>query len=229
MPSPFPGMDPYLEESWGDVRARLVVYARDLLQPRMPERLRARLNEVEYYEQEFAGRERRFLEPATYTFIEILDISCDRKLVTEIDVFNKEIKTAGDFREQYIVKKLELRRSNVSLVEIDLLRSGEETVTVPHHRVPVDARTPFKVCVHRGWWAYFEYFRISLRERMPTIAIPLRETDTDVALDLQALMDQCYRNGGYDEDIDYRPDPRPPLEPEDAAWADELLRSKGMR
>ena len=42
-------------------------------------------------------------------------------------------------------------------------------------------------------------------------------------LNLQAIIDQCYRNGGYD-DIDYRGEPDPPLSPKDAAWADELLK-----
>ena len=67
-----------------------------------------------------------------------------------------------------------------------------------------------------------------LQERLPIINIPLREMDNDVPLDLQTLIDQCYRNGRYD-DLDYRVAPVPPLDREDAAWADQLLRSKGMR
>jgi hypothetical protein len=55
----------------------------------------------------------------------------------------------------------------------------------------------------------------------------LRPTDPDVPLDLQALIDQCYRNGGYDEDIDYSVAPEPPLNAEDTRWADALLRQTG--
>jgi Protein of unknown function (DUF4058) len=47
------------------------------------------------------------------------------------------------------------------------------------------------------------------------------------SLDLQAVIDQCYRNGGYDEDIDYSVAPDPPLNVEDAHWADTLLREAG--
>lgn len=36
-----------------------------------------------------------------------------------------------------------------------------------------------------------------------------------------------YRNGAYD-DLDYAADLDPPLGPEDAAWARELLRAKGL-
>ena len=45
MPSPFPGMDPYLEAHWRDVHASLVIYARDALQALLPDPLRARVEE----------------------------------------------------------------------------------------------------------------------------------------------------------------------------------------
>jgi hypothetical protein len=56
----------------------------------------------------------------------------------------------------------------------------------------------------------------------------LRPADRDVPLDLQAIMEQCYRNGGYD-DIDYADEPAPPLSTEDATWVDALLRERGKR
>ena len=45
MKSPFPGMDPYLELSWRDVHARLIVYIGDHLQPQLGGDLRARVEE----------------------------------------------------------------------------------------------------------------------------------------------------------------------------------------
>src|SRR5689334_4717246 len=45
MPSPFPGMDPYLEAHWRDVHASLVVYSSDAIQGLLPRSLRARINE----------------------------------------------------------------------------------------------------------------------------------------------------------------------------------------
>jgi hypothetical protein len=45
MHSPFPGMDPYLEQHWGDVHHRLVQYASDRLQEFLPAGLRARVEE----------------------------------------------------------------------------------------------------------------------------------------------------------------------------------------
>ena len=43
------------------------------------------------------------------------------------------------------------------------------------------------------------------------ISIPLRPSDPDALLDIQAVVDQCYRNGGYD-DIDYTDEPEPRFE-----------------
>src|SRR5437868_1785260 len=45
MKSPFPGMDPYLEQHWRDVHASLIIYARDQLQPQLPGKLVARVEE----------------------------------------------------------------------------------------------------------------------------------------------------------------------------------------
>ena len=45
MPSPFPGMDPFLEAHWGDVHAALTIYTRDQLQPRLPGDLVASVEE----------------------------------------------------------------------------------------------------------------------------------------------------------------------------------------
>jgi hypothetical protein len=67
-----------------------------------------------------------------------------------------------------------------------------------------------------------------LRERLPAVRVPLRPTDTDAILDLQALVAQADELGRHD-DTDYTRDPDPPLEGEDAIWADGLLREKGLR
>ncbi len=56
MPSPFPGMDPYLEDpaSWQDFHQRLITYIADALQPEVRPRYHARIGERLYVVQ--AGR-----------------------------------------------------------------------------------------------------------------------------------------------------------------------------
>ena len=118
----------------------------------------------------------------------------------------------------------------MSLVEIDLLRAGQRRIGVPYRRIPISHRTAYQVCVRRGWQpAVVEIYPVPLRQRLPIVKVPLRKTDTDVPLDLQALIEQCYRNGGYDADIDYRGAPVPPLLADDESWAGDVLRGQGRR
>ncbi len=48
MPSPFPGMDPYLEAHWGDIHHRIINYACDAIQDQLPGDLFARMEERIY-------------------------------------------------------------------------------------------------------------------------------------------------------------------------------------
>jgi len=61
------------------------------------------------------------------------------------------------------------------------------------------------------------------------VKVPLRPDDADVPLDLQALVEQCYRNGAYEGTLNYAVDPDPPLFGADEEWADEWLYEKGLR
>ena len=48
------------------------------------------------------------------------------------------------------------------------------------------------------------------------------------ALDLQALVDRAFEDGGYAA-LEVTRDPEPPLAPEDAHWLDQCLRQAGLR
>jgi hypothetical protein len=263
MASPFPGMDPYLEQFWGDVHQALITYARDQLQSVLPADLRARMGERVFVDTSL-GENRPIYpdlrivergrntgggpaatggaalaeplciqlpeEPATEGYIEIIDLHSGRRVVTVIEVLSPSNKYAGAGRTLYERMQEECRQGGVNLVEIDLLRSGPWALLVPEELVPDSHRTPYRVfvyCPRKGALGYF--YRVPLRERLPVIKVPLRQGDEDVPLDLQALIELCYRNGGYDEDIDYERDPIPPLAPADARWADALLRKQGKR
>jgi hypothetical protein len=169
-------------------------------------------------------------EPIKQGFIEIIDIKSGRRVVTVIEILSPSNKLPGPGRELYVKKQDELRAGGVSLVEIDLVRTGARVLSCPIDRIPEGHRTPYAACVRRGWKPFeIEYYRIPLRERLPAIRIPLRQHDRDVALDLQAVLDRCYEEGRYSDDIDYREEPEPPLGLDDARWAETLLREQGRR
>jgi hypothetical protein len=169
-------------------------------------------------------------EPIRQGYIEIIDIKSGRRVVTVIEVLSPSNKVPGPGRELYLKKQDELRAGRVSLVEIDLVRTGTRVLSCPLDRIPEGHRTPYAACVRRGWKPFeVEFYRIPLRERLPAIRIPLRRDDRDVALDLQALLVRCYEEGRYGDDIDYREEPEPLLGLDDARWAEALLREQGRR
>jgi hypothetical protein len=75
----------------------------------------------------------------------------------------------------------------------------------------------------------YEVWGIPLRQRLPRIRVPLLGNDPDVVLDLQAVFDRCYDEGAYTRRLDYHREPVPPLAHNEVAWADTLLRQRGLR
>ena len=263
MKSPFPGMDPYLEQYWGDVHTTLMVYARNQINENLPDDLQARVEEsvsVEIDEgfhrtvypdirvveepgawsegtgalvAEVAAAEPCVVEieddPLTRRHLEIVDLSDGGRVVTAIEVLSPGNKVGLDGQVAYLRKQREYLEAKINLVEIDLIRAGEFILAVPPERIPAPFRTPYQVCVRRATQSHrIEIYRAPLRERLPNIPIPLRRSDPDVVLQLQPLIDACYRDGRYHR-INYRADPIPRLGETDALWVDRLLHEQGLR
>ena len=67
-------------------------------------------------------------------------------------------------------------------------------------------------------------YAIPPSKRLPRMYTPLRAPDADVPVDLQAVLHQCYANGGYDDLIDYDQPPRAKLGPEEQFWMNAAVR-----
>jgi hypothetical protein len=166
----------------------------------------------------------------TLRSIRILDPDSGNRIVTAVEVLSRTNKVGRQGRAEYERKQRELLDAGASLVEIDLLRAGGHVLTVPYDNFPPDYREPYRVCVVRAWARHQgEIYRAGFRSPLPKVRIPLRPTDTDAVLDLQAILDQVYQKGRYDRLIDYSAEPTPRFDPADAAWADQLLRQQGKR
>jgi hypothetical protein len=74
-----------------------------------------------------------------------------------------------------------------------------------------------------------ELYPLRLAVRLAALRIPLRASDADAVLDLQLLVDAVYAASRYDRTTDYRASPQPPLEGDEAVWADSLLKTAGRR
>ncbi len=257
MTSPFPGMDPYLEEHWGDVHQRLAIYASTALQSLLPKELRARTEERVYLEQEEDGPVKHFVpdvsimesagssrwssrnsdslavlepvaviasEPQRESFVEIREKGGGR-LVTVIEFLSPANKLPGNGRKQYLRKQRELMEADVHLVEIDLVRAGPRVLDFP--KINMAEKEPQLMAAIRMGYER-RLFAFPWQKRLPILPIPLRYEDEEITLDLQALHDQCYRDGAYD-DIDYTRDPDTPLPAELAEWNEKLLHASGRR
>ncbi len=255
MPSPFPGMNPYIERAsvWHDFHERWIPLVAELIGAQVLPRYFVRIDE-QMYIHERSAEERRFLGrgdllvsalapsstatvatgpvleaptevrlPAVdiegQSFLEIRDRD-SHKLVTVVELLSPSNKYAGPDREQYLAKVLQVQRSWVHLVEIDLLRGGPR---MPWLDMP---ECDYCVVVSRferrpkaGFWP------IGLRQPLPEIPIPLRQGDPDARVDLQQVLHRIYDAAGYAYHI-YSGPPEPLLSPEDSAWAASFLPSQ---
>jgi hypothetical protein len=230
MPSPFPGMDPYLEQddAWHDFHERFIPLVATLLGGQLRPRYIVKIDE-HIYVHELAAESRRLVgradialgrgsrraarrpapgaaaalleAPLTVrlpavdrerlSYVEVRDRR-SRELVTVVALLSPANKQPGPDREQYLAKRMEVLNGPVHLVEIDLLRGGPP--------MPAGGRPEcaYSVLVSRAERRLdAEFWPISLRERLPEIPIPVRASDPDARLDLQAVLDRIYDDAGY--------------------------------
>lgn len=195
MPSPFPGMDPYLEERslWPDLHQRLITYISEALQPALRPKYIARIGE----RIEVASFDKGYIpdvlivepprEPARLTpqggplvadapiTVAFLD---ETRRVPFIEIIYRgtgDVVTLievlspankiGQGRDQYLQKQLDLLTTYVNLVEIDLLSEGRATTL---------ARTP-SVPVPDDWRYTVSISRSARRNRLEFYAMTLRD------------------------------------------------------
>lgn len=255
MASPFPGMNPYLEQRdvWRDFHGSFLGRFRAALNPLVLPRFVVTLEESLYIDptEDDAGlfgvgdaavrRDDDFGDeghgtavavrpapvvatipraPRKLRRLAVVDTR-SRVLVTVVEMLSPSNKDRGADREQYLRKRIEVILNGANLVELDLLRGGPP--------LPLSGRTrhDYRVMVgRRAEWPEVGVWPIRLRDRLPVIPVPLTAGVAEPEIDLQAVFDQTFTEGGYEHYI-YRGDPDPPLPAADATWAEALVASAG--
>jgi hypothetical protein len=199
MPSPFPGMDPYLEARtiWPDVHQRLITYMAEALYPQLRPKYVARIGEriqlataAHYYVPDVLLRHIREPAPTLATapllevdepqLITMLDeayhepfieivIPKTGEVVTLIEVLSPANKV-GDGRDQYLQKQADILTTNTNLVEIDLLGYGKETVLARNVAITKPADWRYLISTNRATRRSSGY-----TPGLEIYAIPLRE------------------------------------------------------
>jgi hypothetical protein len=252
-------MDPFLEPHWLDIHGRLPAYAADALSEYLPNDLVASIEERVAIQSESgvqrvygpvyeppAAERRTFIEepavgvidapfrlviemdPITERSVRIVEVGTER-LITVIEFLSPTNKQAPGL-QKFIDKREELLEAGVNFVEIDLVRAGDWRRLLQPHLVAGEAISMYRVTIRVPQDPGAVYlFPIRLQDRLPSPILPLRKGDPEIRLELQNYIDHAYSSGRYDRRIDYRKPCVPPLEGEDAAWAEDLLKSSGKK
>ena len=227
MPSPFPGMDPYLEDEklWAEFQHHLVMALYQMLLPGLVDRYRARVGQ-RHYVTEQALFTSVIREEHHEEFVEVRQRT-DGRLVTLLDVVSPANKTHTAGRKAYLDKRQEGKAAGASLVEIDLILQGQPTLEYSRDGLP---DWDFAVTVTRSTQPErYEIYTATLQKKLPRFRLPLAADDRDTVLDLQTAFTRCYDQGGFAARIDYAQSPATVLDDDDRKWVDTLLKGQKMR
>lgn len=251
MPSPFPGMNPYLEHPvvWHDFHQALMPRLRDAINAQVGPNYLVKLEEHIYVQELGADDAAAFLGRA--------DVAVSQRFATQpsggaaiLEAPAQAIPLPVDkFRESYV--EILDRESLALITVIELLspsnKSGrdrqqylakrDQILDSSAHLVEIDLlrggqKMPFQGLPECDYYVMVSraeqrpapagIWPLHLRDPLPLIPIPLKPGDADVQIDLQQLLHEIHDAAGYAKYIYGRP-VSPPLSAEDAAWAAELL------
>lgn len=222
MPSPFPGMDPFIEaQRWRDFHAAFVATALGALVQKLRPRYEVSIDEHLYPVGSDPDEVVRLDPPSRQRRLMLAPMTT-RRAVTVIEhllPWNKDSRT----HDEYLRRRRDLLDDGLNLVEIDLLRGGRRLPPIDKARMPGD----YFVCVVRSTEpSVVSVWPWSLRDCMPVIPVPLSGADADVALDLQTIFEELYDRSGYDYSLRYDREVSPPLSDANRAWVEQLLRDR---
>jgi hypothetical protein len=208
MPSPFPGMDPYLEISgdWRDFHLRFLCGCSDALAEGLSEDYIVRIEEMAIFDEV----KQRWIEVRR---------APNWVPVTIIDLLSpSDGQGQGDHPAKS--KLVSLATWAAHHVELDLLIGDRHLFN--GQDVPGDYHA---VVSRSGPHPMSEVFAWSIRDPLPIIPIPLMAPDPDVPLDLATIFATVYQRARYERSIDYTAPLSLPLSTEDRAWVEALARS----
>ncbi len=214
MPSPFPGMNPYLEhpDRWSTVHNRFIVAIADVLTPILLPR----------YQVDIEKRIYQIQEEIREAYLEIKEEITGR-VITTIEILSPTNKR-GQGRQKYEEKRQRVLSSRTHLVEIDLLRLGES--------LPMSETTPsdYHVLISREFdRPSADLYPFNLQDLMPSIPIPLQIGEPEPLIDLKQLIEDITIRSGYAHFINYDLDPIPTLSKSNQFWLDALLKAAKLR
>ncbi len=252
MPSPFPGMDPYLEAParWTDFHHGFIAELRAALVPKVRPRYSVQVEQYVYLAEldgekihlrpdiSFAEAEREAPSLATATQTVATAVLVPLPIVEEVRHYYLEIRERETQRVVTVIEMLSPFNKQPGHGRTEYIERRNAILNSSTHlieldllrvgeRVPMGGPLPpadYYAIVSRSYRRPIaEVYAWTIRQRMPVIPVPLLRGDADVALDLQEVFNTVYERAGYDYTLPYDREPEPPLKPEDAEWAKAVL------
>src|SRR5262245_40697092 len=227
MPSPFPGMDPFLEDDkiWPTFHHHFIAGLFQILLPNLIDRYRARVGQRQYA-TEMPLFTSIIREEHCEEFIEVRQRS-DNKLVTLVDVVSPANKLTTQGKEAYLDRRRDARLQHASIVEIDLVLQGQPLLDYSREGLP---DWDYAVTVTRAMQPErHEIYTATVQKRLPRFKLPLALDDRDTVVDLQAAFARCYDQGGFSAQIDYQATPAVISDQDDRTWVNDLLVQMKVR
>lgn len=255
MPSPFPGMNPYLEhdDAWHDFHERFSPACAEAISPQVRPNYIVKLDEHIYLHEKSA--EERLLVGRSDVQIAKLRPN-EGPLgggVTAAPVYAR-LPAVDVEKVSFIEVRDRANRSLVTVIELlsptnkkvgpdrdQYLAKRQEVLGRGVHLVEINllrggTRPPLEDLPDCDYYVMVSraeerpragVWPLRLRDPLPVIPVPLRPPDRDAQIDLQQLLHRIYDAACY-EDYIYESRPHPPLHPADAEWAESLLRRKAQ-
>ena len=251
MPSPFPGMNPYLEQDdvWHDFHERFLPAAAEVIGAQAQPDYIVKIDE-HIYVHELPFEPRRLLGRADLAVIPtrhlgesppavgLLDAPA-RVRIPAVDVEHEAFIEIRDRRSRELVCVLEVlspsnKRPGPNREQY--LAKRRQILNSPAHLVEIDLlcdgeampsedrpSCTYSVMVSRaGDRPVAGFWSIGLRDCLPMIPIPLRPPHTDARLDIQALLHRIYDAAGYQFYI-YEGTPALSLAHNDIVWSRQFI------
>lgn len=250
MPSPFPGMNPYLEQEdvWHDFHERFLPTVAEVIGAQVQPDYIVKIDEHVYI-HELLHAERRLLGRADLAVtpahrragapaVGVIDAPALVRLPA-IDVESETFLEIRDRRSRELVCLVDLLSPSNKRPGPDraqYLAKRRQVLAGPAHLVEIDLlrvgepmptedrpACVYSVTVSRsGDRPVAGFWSIGLPDALPVIPIPLRPPHVDARLELQALLHRVYDAAGYDFYI-YEGALSPDLGSEDFAWSRQFL------
>ena len=257
MPSPFPGIDPYLESQgcWEDFHPTYIGYLRREISRQLPSSYVARIDERMRVMELPGGEIRQFLpdvavsrrgqEPASSVpAVSALTLEPEVIPLRYLDEFHEGYIEIFHLPEHRLVTVIEiLSPSNkTGNGRVDYLTKRNTLINQEVHIVEIDylvgRRLPMKRALPAGDYFAFvaraerrpdcDVFAWPIRRALPTIPIPLLAPDPDILIDLGPIYASVYQEANYDRTINYKTPLTLPLAPEDLGWAEGIAKGESL-